>query len=280
MKNIGLALSGGGVRAQVFHLGVLKWIAEVGDWDEIRRLSTVSGGSLTIASIIGANCGRWPSSHEYLNSVLPKVRDQVTGSSVQMSYILRCLFQPWLLFRGRAHVLARILRQKWGLSQTLAELPESPHWQINTTCYETGRNWRFDRLKVGDYIFGYTSCPNFLVSDAVAASAAVPGLIGPLVFWTNEYNWTPAPIRRDKNCDLYKTYPKIHLWDGGVYENLGLEPLMKSGVFQHGIRFLIVSDGSLALEVEPRKTTLQNFFLNKFQRLVYISMEQSRALRS
>lgn len=42
--NIGIALSGGGYRATVFHLGVLARLSEDNLLDQISFISTVSGG--------------------------------------------------------------------------------------------------------------------------------------------------------------------------------------------------------------------------------------------
>ena len=46
-SKLGLALSGGGFRATAFHLGVLKRLRELGVLDQIKVISTVSGGSIT-----------------------------------------------------------------------------------------------------------------------------------------------------------------------------------------------------------------------------------------
>ncbi|MEF9672493.1 patatin-like phospholipase family protein [Pseudomonas sp. PCH446] len=43
-----LALSGGGVRAMAFHLGVLKYLAEQQALERLTQISTVSGGSLLV----------------------------------------------------------------------------------------------------------------------------------------------------------------------------------------------------------------------------------------
>jgi patatin-like phospholipase len=48
---IGLALSGGGIRAAVFHLGVLRRLAAENLLEAVSSLSTVSGGSLNSGSI-------------------------------------------------------------------------------------------------------------------------------------------------------------------------------------------------------------------------------------
>ena len=54
-NNIALALSGGGIRAMVFHLGVLKYLSEQNKLEEISHISTVSGGSLIIGLLLKEN---------------------------------------------------------------------------------------------------------------------------------------------------------------------------------------------------------------------------------
>jgi Patatin-like phospholipase len=58
-KNIALCLSGGGFRAALFHLGVLKRLHELGLLTRVRMLSAVSGGALAAALFHGHV--RWPS---------------------------------------------------------------------------------------------------------------------------------------------------------------------------------------------------------------------------
>ena len=50
-EGIALALSGGGFRAMVFHLGALLRINEVGLLAKLTRVSSVSGGSITAAAL-------------------------------------------------------------------------------------------------------------------------------------------------------------------------------------------------------------------------------------
>src|SRR5437016_6078757 len=49
---IALALSGGGFRASLFHLGLLRRIAELGWLKSIDVISTVSGGSIVGAFLV------------------------------------------------------------------------------------------------------------------------------------------------------------------------------------------------------------------------------------
>lgn len=49
---IGLALSGGGFRATLFHLGVVRFLFEVGQLKPVKLVSAVSGGSVLAAHLI------------------------------------------------------------------------------------------------------------------------------------------------------------------------------------------------------------------------------------
>jgi predicted acylesterase/phospholipase RssA len=47
-----LALSGGGFRATLYHLGVLRYLAEEGKLREIEAIYSVSGGSILAAHAV------------------------------------------------------------------------------------------------------------------------------------------------------------------------------------------------------------------------------------
>lgn len=276
---IGLALSGGGVRAAVFHCGVLQRLAVGGLLEQTRFLSTVSGGSLLIGLVFSQNQHRWPTSDDYLSKVLPCVRDCLTSATLQWSYSWRSLALPWRMMYGRAHILATQLEKQWGVSGSFKEVPETPRWIVNCTCFETGKNWRFSKPRMGDYQTHYVLDPDFPIADAIAASAAVPGLIGPLVVRTREYQW-----HRYENDALVSTQPmagRYELWDGGVYDNLGVEPLFKpAGGLRSGFDFLIVSDASAPLDFDPRcvKRVLKPG--HRVLRLVDVATDQVRGLRA
>ena len=64
-KNIGLSLSGGGVRAMAFHAGVLRYLAENGLLESVKHVSSVSGGSLLVGLLLRLNKYKWPTSVLY-----------------------------------------------------------------------------------------------------------------------------------------------------------------------------------------------------------------------
>ena len=230
--HIGLALSGGGYRAAAFHLGVLRRLAEEKLLERISVVSTVSGGSLATAAIMGASGNTWPSSKVFLDTVYPAVERLLTETDLfSLPTVIRSMLRLDLrLFRRRALVVASLLQRRWGVTGMLKDLPESPIWWINTTCLETGKNWRFSKRRMGDWVFGTHFEPSIKIAQAAAASAAVPYVIGILPLKLPKGGWfrtdpaTKAPIE-----PIEPPVKSVRLWDGGAYENLGLEPLMKEG---------------------------------------------------
>ena len=77
-KHTGLALSGGGFRAVLFHIGSLWRLNELGWLKRIAEVTSVSGGSIT-AAYLGL---RWNHLHfegngvasNYVNEIVPPVR--------------------------------------------------------------------------------------------------------------------------------------------------------------------------------------------------------------
>lgn len=285
-KAIGLALSGGGVRAAIFHLGVLRRLAADGLLESITHLSTVSGGSLVTAAIMARSQLSWPSSHAYEAEVFPALRrllietDLFSLKAIGWGGLLR--FRSKLVYR-RANVLADLLESRWGVCGNLSDLPATPVWWINTTCLRTGKNWRFARGEMGDRKFGLHYAPDVRVADAAAASAAVPYAIGALALDLPQEGWfevnpaTRRPLRRINR----PSGEQVRLWDGGAYENLGLEALYKPGEALRHCEFLICSDASGALASVDASSPLRMLRGQLASpRLFDIASDQIRALRS
>ena len=90
-NQIGLALSGGGIRAMAFHSGVLHWLAEAGQLNKVAHISSVSGGSLLIGLILRLSNWRWPFSEEYKTLVLPQLREFLPTKDIAFQAMLRLL---------------------------------------------------------------------------------------------------------------------------------------------------------------------------------------------
>lgn len=284
---IGLALSGGGTRAIVFHLGLLKALAEKGLWSDITYLSTVSGGSLCVALVMACNANAWPDEETFLNNTLPRIQKMLTAP--QWKAIQTYLFWLGLLFTGvRANFLAFLLEKLWGIKGDLSELPETPRWAINCTCWDTGKNWRFERRRMGDYKTQYVLSPHFPIAKAVAASAGVPWLIGSLKIKTSQFQWHKFERDQKTTTPVHPIYKHLSLWDGGLYDNAGIECFFSPNDrkapkdwLKKDIDFCIISDASKELVNINRKYILWMplpKWLNS--RIADIATDQVRSVRS
>ena len=307
---IGIALSGGGVRAAVFHLGVLGRLAEDGLLEKITRISTVSGGTLVTGLIYSIAGNKWPTSGFYLNKCLVRTRHYLTRTDVQRGALFSGGFRPKDLIHRRAKLISRSMQDCWGISGSLNDIPLEPRWVLNATTYESGKNWRFipqrrmgdyvvpleprwvlnattyesgknwrfiPQRRMGDYVVNYVEKPCIPLTDAMAASAAYPSLIGPLVLNTKKFSW--FKFEGGNQIPTQPRFKRLHLWDGGVYDNLGVEALFKiqdNDKYQDDFNFLVVSDASNA--IETRKHPI--WFWKRAYRLMIVAMDQVRSLRA
>ena len=246
---IGIALSGGGVRAAVFHFGMLARIAEDSLLENITYVSTVSGGSLGMGLILAHSNNAFPSSKDYLEFTAPRLKLLLTSVELGKSYLYKVLKTPSLLLRRTATDFAKQIEEFWRVNMMLGELPSKPIWIINAACYETGKNWRFRKKRIGDYTFGYTEEVDFPVSAAIAASSAVPLLIGPLAYSAHDKEWFKVKKDRVSTYFVKPPHETVHLYDGALYDNLGLEAVMKRE--EEDLDFLIVSNGGTKIDDSP-----------------------------
>lgn len=279
---IALALSGGGVRAMVFHLGVLRLLAERNLLEDVRRVSTVSGGSLLVGLMLQEAGLLWPTSEQFLFLVYPTLRSKLCERSMQWG-AARQLLKPWNLrfLLSRANLLALTLKHEWGVTAKLAQMPAKPEWSVNGTTAENGKRFRFKYDSIGDYTLGYASPDDFLLADALAVSAAFPGGFGPLTLDTTRFNWHKrsswgAPPETAQPVNI--GFKRIRLYDGGVYDNLGLEPFFDAGRSIPKIpgEAIIVSDAGA-----PLQTGFSPFALSPWRakRVADIMADQARSLR-
>lgn len=279
---IALALSGGGIRAMVFHMGVLRVLAERGALEDVCRLSTVSGGSLLIGLIYTEAGMRWPTSEQFLSSIYPVIRKKLCARNLLMGTVHQ-LAQPknWCFLLSRANLLALALKSEWGITANLSDVPATPEWSINGTTAENGKRFRFKNDSIGDYTLGYAKPDGYPLANALAVSAAFPGGFGPLKLDATQFQWRKLPFwgaTDDEAQPVEVGYKQLHLYDGGVYDNLGLEPFFDAGKGQskHPSELIIVSDAGA-----PLRTGFSLFALNpwRLKRVADIMSDQARALR-
>ena len=224
---------------------------------------------------------KWPTSTEFGTGVYPRLRNKLCARSLAWGAV-RQLLRPlnWRFLLSRANLVSAALKNEWNVQATLSQLPVTPEWSINGTTAENGKRFRFKRDSIGDYSLGYADPKVFPLSSALAVSAAFPGGIGPLSLDATRFEWMKRDWGAPPNqaTRIAPMFQKLRLYDGGVYDNLGLEPLFDTGKGEpkHKYEFIVVSDAGSPLEMGLSAGVLSPW---RLKRLADIMSDQSRALR-
>lgn len=227
MQRIGLALSGGGFRATLFHLGLIRFLRDAGSLSKVTHITSVSGGSIIAAHLV-LNWERYNGSPEQFDAAAAEllsfvdldVRNRITRR-FPLSLPLRW---PRRLFRLSNRKLTRTGLLEYHYERylygdiSLFELPEWPQLHILATnlsegCLcsftrdgllmvrrQAGKSPRLDHVRTG----------LATVPMAVTASSAFPGFFPPLQLTAAEVGSAAGDFGRQAYTD------------GGVFDNLGV----------------------------------------------------------
>lgn len=238
-----LCLSGGGYRAMLFHVGALWRLNDACMLSSLDLISSVSGGSITA----GVLALRWPEldfdSHGFARrfDLVADDLHRVAATTIDVRASITGVFGPGSVGDKVAAAYARLL---FG-ARTLQDLPDHPRFVFCATSVQTGSLWRFSKPYMADYRVGIIRKPEVLVAVAVAASSAFPPVLSPLTVALD------ASAFDDQGRGPLHIAPYINsavLSDGGVYDNLGLEPAWGRSTT------IFVSDGGgqMAPQQHPR----------------------------
>jgi NTE family protein len=213
-KSAGLALSGGGYRATLFHLGSLWRLNELSWLKRLAEITSVSGGSIT-AGWLGL---RWKKLKFRRNGVADNFVEEIVNPIREF-----CSHG----IEGEAFIagLARPYRRKLFGKATLQDLPsdkEGPRFTIYATSLQTGVSVRLARPYLADYTLGQVKEPDTELAKAVAASSAFPPIMSPVTLRFKLPQWTDLEGQSDYE-EMEKLRKTVVLTDGGVYDNMGLE---------------------------------------------------------
>jgi integrative and conjugative element protein (TIGR02256 family) len=283
-KRIGLALSGGGSRAIAFHLGCLRALRDRGVLDQIRTLSTVSGGS-----VIGAMYayGDYEDFAAFDADVVNLLRSGLAGplarrafSPVSLAASLGTTGTAGItalatdLARSGAKIARAIplLRDRLDPGAIQRIQPPLRRWRSRTTAFgDTLRDQPFGTRSLRDvkqrdleviinatelrtgtaFRFGsrLSGSSRFgeLVDNGLDVACAVAASAAYPVF-------LPALDREFEFVDNHGTSRRrrVLLTDGGVYDNLGttcLEPGRDPAISKHSVEpeFIIACDAGVGV---------------------------------
>ena len=110
------------------------------------------------------------------------------------------------------------------------KIPSDPKWYITSTAAKNGEKWTFCQDYMGSEYLGYTKKPDISLSDAIAASAAYPGIVGPYQLKTKDYIWySDIPdINETDNKIIEPDNDIYYFYDGGLYDNLACDSLFSA----------------------------------------------------
>ncbi len=262
MKKIGLALSGGGFRASLYHLGLVRFLRDANILPNVTHITAVSGGSI-FAAHLALNWGRYNGSvdefdaaaSELLDFVRLDVRNRITRR-FPLAFALR--WPRKLLGRSNRKLsLTGLLEyhyEKYLLGDTsLFQLPEWPQLHILATNLSEGCLCSFNRnglliirrqpgqtFRMDHVHIGLATVPM-----AVTASSAFPGFFPPVELTGANVGASVGEFGRQAYTD------------GGVFDNLGvrmfrfLEQFQLPG--QAGFHGVLVSDVGKRIQVQSNR---------------------------
>ncbi|MGH7554769.1 MAG: patatin-like phospholipase family protein [Longimicrobiales bacterium] len=244
-----LCMSGGGYRAMLFHLGTLWRLNELGVMQRLKRIASVSGGSITAAHL-GLRWSKlqWQNgvAQNFVDEIVEPIRD-VAGETIDKGSILGGALLPGVSVSDN---VIRAYRKHLFGDATLQDLADdtagAPRFVINATNVQTGALLRFSRPYLADWRIGKMVHPDVQVAVAVAASSAFPPVLSPVELELPEGAIQPTP-----GADLHREpfTTRLLLTDGGVYDNLGLETVWKR------YATVLVSDGGGQMEPQAKPHT-------------------------
>lgn len=264
-----LCLSGGGYRAMLFHAGTLWRLYEADLLRGMKRISSVSGGSIT-AAVLGL---KWkelsfkPSDVRdgFVQKVVAPIR-RLADRTIDANSVIGGIFLPGTI----SEKITKEYREHLFGNATLQDLPpedKAPRFVICATNVQSGVLWRFYRSAMGDYRVGMVPNPKASLATAVAASSAFPPVLSPC-----ELKIEAGAMQKLEGNDLHEPPYTTHvvLTDGGVYDNLGLETIWKR------YDTILVSDagGQFDAEPEPKEDWARHAY-----RVLNLVDSQVRSLR-
>lgn len=282
---IALCLSGGGYRAMLYHVGSLIRLNEVGLLCKLRRISSVSGGSITSAALgMVWNSLDWDSNFRHVkkesfeNAFVNKVR-KLAKETIDVSSVSWGAFSPFSTISENVskayakHLFGNATLQSLPDERIEAnvskQLPPAPRFIFVATNVKTGSLWRFAKPYMADYRVGMVISPRVSLADAVTASSAFPPFLSPMKFNLDSFDFKRGIPEDEANIPRSFRAEAV-LTDGGVYDNMGLEAVWKR------YKTVLVSDGGRRMDDDPSPA---DDWARHSRRLIDLLMHQVSNLR-
>ena len=257
MNEVGLALSGGGFRATLYHLGLVRFLRDAGILSRVSQITSVSGGSIIAAHLV-LNWARYNGSPEQFEAAASElitfVRLDIRNRILRrfpLTLPLRWLCRPVGLPTrklSRTGLLEYHYEKFLYGDKGLFELPEHPRLHILATNLTEGCLCGFSRdglLMIrrraeGVYRADCIHVGLATVAMAVTASSAFPGFFPPLELRGIDVGAVQGEFGRQAYTD------------GGVFDNLGVR-MFRFLEHDSEPKTALVSDVGKRIEVQGQR---------------------------
>lgn len=246
-RGTALCLSGGGYRAALFHLGALRRLNELGLLSKIDTFTSVSGGSIMAAQLATflARAAAEPGKPiEGFDAGVAEPMRTFVGQDIRTGAALaRLRPRNWLIPGAQGETLAKTYAQGPARGK-LEDLPEKPRFVFLASDMRFRDQWVFDtgKRRVGSDSAGHGPLGQWTLAEAVAASSCVPGAFG-VVHTKHEPSALTNGTYTEPDRD--RLVREIDLSDGGMFDNLGLEPVWRDH------ENVLVSDAAPSFKPDP-----------------------------
>lgn len=249
----------------LFHAGALWRLNELAFLPKLKRISSVSGGSIT-AGVLAMNWHKLGFKDDIAQNFVPEVIAPIKNLAARTIDVPAVILGTLLLGRVGNRIAASYRKHLFG-DKTLQDLPDEPRFVINATNIQSGALWRFSKPYIRDWRVGEIKNSKIDLATAAAASSAFPPVLSPIRLEFKASDFTPDD-KIDLTDERYRT--NVVLTDGGVYDNLGLETAWKN------YETVLVSDAGAAFasQIKPKRDWFRHT-----ARVLFIIDNQVRNLR-
>lgn len=299
---IALALSGGGARAMAFHLGCLRALHDLGILQKVSTITAVSGGSV-LAGLYCSHPGDFESFEARVREILKEgfLKPALVRAVTSLDGVKAVSYATALFLERSVAFVARLGLRLLGRSKKGEQWPNTAPFLRKASRTTILRNtfsktfkgrllkdlrtdrprliviacelrakaaFYFTRESLHCWRYGSASSDGVELADAVVASAAYPLFLPAL------------DQRMTFKSDRGESTHRITLSDGGVYDNLGLNPLWPDREFADSLPVdrhdrIIACRAGYGLEVTEPASVLMSRMMASFESVFARSQNQA-----
>ncbi|AGM45716.1 patatin-like phospholipase family protein [Aeromonas hydrophila] len=285
----GLSLSGGGFRATLYSLGSLIRLNEAGLMRELDTITSVSGGSITAAWLMlnwskfnfkrNTNNPDLFSADNFHDIITEPLIEFCSRNIIGHKEILLSKLFPF--YSAVNSVKSKYSKHLFGdvLLRDIELRNGTPDFIFYGTNLDTGSSVRIHKDFVRDYNIGVAYGHALSLAQAISISSGFPPFLSPIIIDSSDWHWKSSGYEKLPEEVVNRLRQRLILCDGGLYDNLGLEALWKTGGDQEFDTIFCCDAGAPMPMPWMHEDQKYYSWYKQFNRMTDIMINQQRALR-